>query len=449
MRLLSQPDSSECGRCVAFAVRVAAVIGCAAASGVAQVNSSHVPVAGRSAATRQNTHGVSWPLRDAPRPPGVSPRQSRVVTDVGVVGQSRLFHLNLGDAVEHFGTVLNYRSEQIAPNDWNMTLSDQRVRLSFHRQNLVLADVLPALEETSSRSASRFPNPIRAVSAKPVISREARGIVVYLSSIIWLSDAEKRFLKRIRLDGWNVVAFSFPMDLVAEQEYFLGRDGERQFADRIDNHFADRAYAVESLLGYLAAVRPEFVQGPRVLIGGSAGAIAAPIVAARTGGFDAAVLVGGGANVARIMIESPVFDDQISLMQYTRRTGNQLSAVRVRDAHVRAQFASSSTSMSRLDPLRTGSALQQTPTLMLHAKFDRIVPAWTGDELHRSLGQPERWTYQVGHSALFVMLPLKAGAILKWLDETLARRDRRLAPLVGERGAAETPFQTSSLKRSR
>ena len=57
--------------------------------------------------------------------------------------------------------------------------------------------------------------------------------------------------------------------------------------------------------------------------------------------------------------------------------------------------------------------------LLLHAAFDRIVPASTGDELYRRSGRPERWTYPLGHLGLFWWLPTQASRITAWVDDAV------------------------------
>ena len=92
----------------------------------------------------------------------------------------------------------------------------------------------------------------------------------------------------------------------------------------------------------------------------------------------------------------------------------------VTDMGKRSEFANDAFDQCRLDPARTASSLASTPTLMLHAKYDRIVPARTGDSLYTSLGRPERWSYRIGHSGLCAILPWKAKHILNWLEDVTA-----------------------------
>ena len=64
---------------------------------------------------------------------------------------------------------------------------------------------------------------------------------------------------------------------------------------------------------------------------------------------------------------------------------------------------------SQLDPYHTAGAIRELPVLMLHARYDQIVPASAGELLYQRLGQPERWSFASGHLGLFMLLPFKAG----------------------------------------
>src|SRR5690606_31232761 len=80
------------------------------------------------------------------------------------------------------------------------------------------------------------------------------------------------------------------------------------------------------------------------------------------------------------------------------------------------QLSAAYLEMSQLDPYHTALALRATPTLMLHAALDKIVPARCGRLLYERLGKPERWTFWIGHSLLFWRLPAYAGSIASWVD---------------------------------
>ena len=77
---------------------------------------------------------------------------------------------------------------------------------------------------------------------------------------------------------------------------------------------------------------------------------------------------------------------------------------------------------TRLDALRTAPLLSKTPVLQLHAEWDTIVPAPTGDVLWDALGRPERWAYRTGHLGLFVFwLPRERHRLVEWVEQAISR----------------------------
>lgn len=185
-----------------------------------------------------------------------------------------------------------------------------------------------------------------------------------------------------------------------------------RFAAITDDRLAEPAYFVEALLDYIAKSRPELLQGPLVLLGCSAGAIVAPAVAARLPGrFDAAVLVGGGCNLLDVGLRSAL---ELARPQIVWDSTKDIDDQKARAVAAYIEH-------SKLDPLRAASSLRSTPTLMLHARFDRIVPADSGIKLWEALGKPERHTFLGGHEGLFVLLSDHDDAIDDWLNRTLPR----------------------------
>src|SRR5690606_18867956 len=149
--------------------------------------------------------------------------------------------------------------------------------------------------------------------------------------------------------------------------------------------------------------------------GCSAGAICGPTIAAGLGDrVQAVVLIGGGADILRISQTNGVTNAGLAFgaldpieggYQPRKLTSKELD-----------QLSTQYLRMSRLDPHHTAPALCATPTLMLHATLDKIVPARCGRLLYERLGRPERWTFWLGHSLLFWRLPAYAGSVARWVD---------------------------------
>lgn len=262
---------------------------------------------------------------------------------------------------------------------------------------------------------------ITLIEVEPSRIQPARGTVIYLASIMGLPKNEQQFITSLREAGWNVASCLPSLDLFYRDGWpdVIGEDGfdeaAQRLARRIDGHLAERAYAVESLLAYLAADHPDWLKGPRVVIGSSAGALALPAVAARVGNVDAAVLIGGGAHVPRILMESWI-DIYNPVMRRGPDETRRKRLERRLNRDERRKLQKLAFEHCRLDPAHLAPLLRGVPTLQMHATRDRVVPAQTGELLHGALGRPERWDYAAGHVSLFYGLPTQAGRVIDWLD---------------------------------
>jgi fermentation-respiration switch protein FrsA (DUF1100 family) len=264
--------------------------------------------------------------------------------------------------------------------------------------------------------------------ARAARTAEPRGLVLYLSSIMLISKEERAFIKTLQKRGWNVAAITPSVDLFAKDRWELAW-GEEQLdkqasivAAEIDNYLAETAYAAEAVLAYLRRNNPKWVAGPRVVIGASAGTLPVPALIRRIGGADAAIFIGGGANVAEVVLESSldIYRPEIALTNEDSMAPSRRRAGRM---NVRTSLKKLVLQRSRLDPLHLAPDLQPTPTLMLSGELDRIVPAHTGDLLYEARGRPERWRFPVGHVLLFLGLPLQGDRVADWMDAAVARKN--------------------------
>jgi surfactin synthase thioesterase subunit len=195
-------------------------------------------------------------------------------------------------------------------------------------------------------------------------------------------------------------------------------------AREIDESLASNAYCAQALVEYICSAFPQLDGKPLVLLGFSAGALAAPTAAVRLQELgvpvSAMVLVGGGADLFSVATKSELTDGGIRL-RCTRGEGapqepGEATAQAVHDAYLRA---------SQLDPLKLAPRLAHVPTLMLHASWDTWVPASTGDALWEALGKPDRWTLMLGgHGMLFYLLPTQARNITGWISQRAAPSEK-------------------------
>lgn len=374
----------------------------AAAIAVMSVASVDLPTQRQSSTPRAALKDDDWPAREPPVVPQMI-RTGPAPIDLGAHKLCRVLRLGSDDEREVDTLLLITTASPAAnPNQNEPTFNGassidgvpSHYRLTLKRQNLSLAQVMPA-------------------------TGRAIGTLLYLGSIDVNSAGEGKMLELARRRGWNVLACSIGIDAMASEQIVVDDGGSTRLANRIDNHLADRAYAMEALIAYVEAQRPELLVGPRILVGMSAGAIALPTVAARIGPVDAAVLIGGGEHVAAIIAGSPLFRQHIELVDAPLESGQpddrDLPLLQCESLEKRAEFADAVLRKSKVDPRYAAAALKGTPILMLQARYDDIVPAATGESMYESLGRPERWRYRTGHIGLTLLMPWKINYVLDWM----------------------------------
>jgi pimeloyl-ACP methyl ester carboxylesterase len=259
------------------------------------------------------------------------------------------------------------------------------------------------------------------------ISGPARGLIVHLTSYGGY-QYERPILHELRGRGWAVLWVDSstvrPETMQIDVDPRNLRPAARQIATHIDDRLAEIAYAVEGGLEFIARERPHIPLSPVVVTAYSAGALAAPaVVALMPQRIDAAVLVGGGANLLDIAQRSTLTDGGLKLA-WMHGPPSATDRQRLLDAYLQA---------SRLDPYWTSLFLRDKPVLMMHAVFDRIVPAGNGELLYQRLGRPARVNFMLGHGLLFYRLPTQTKVIADWVDSAAANRsERRLVESSGQ-----------------
>lgn len=183
-------------------------------------------------------------------------------------------------------------------------------------------------------------------------------------------------------------------------------DAAARIAQSVDEGLVSNAYAVEAVLDFLRTQRPDVPKGPVVLVGFSAGALAAPAAAARVlDRLDAIVLIGGGANLLHLSQHSSFTDGGLKV----RCGKHEIPRERMK------LLEQAYLDRSLLDPYRTAPLLRDKPILQVHASLDGWVPAEGGELLYQRLGHPDRLTLLGGHQLLFYLLPYEADRIERWI----------------------------------
>ncbi len=386
----------------------AALVWALASCSIPQVDPAD-PARTLAVGARSGTNQI-WPQRPQPTFPPFEVKRGEPPVDQGVFKNCRVFKAgDLKDGVALF----------LAGRRWDpIADQDEPFELTVVGRGMTHEIKLLTKEHRITLAVARA-----AKTEKP------RGLVLYLASIMLISDEEKSFIRSLQARGWNVAAITPSIDIftkdrwpLAWKEDELGKQATF-LAREIDNYLAETTYAAESVLAYLQEKHPQWTKGSRVVIGASAGALAAPALIKRIGGVDAAVFIGGGAHIPEILLESQIdiYHPEIAIEGRDKLGGAER---RQKQLAVRSKFKQLALYQTRLDPLHLAPSLRPTPTLMLTGQFDRIVPAHTGDYLYNALGKPERWRFPTGHVLLFLSLPLQGNRVADWLDAHTAAASR-------------------------
>lgn len=331
------------------------------------------------------------------------------MTRLGVVGRGHLSEVLLSPAARTGGL------------DWS--------RLFLFFTAAERAD-LPYAPSPHARTADR--DPLEAcLTVMRVFEPEGqpRGIIVHLTGIQGFDD--ERYIARTFVErGYVVMSVPPPSKAVEKDSTAHWRspapiprsEGLIPTADRLarlaDWSMAEWAYAVEAGLDRLIKSQPDLGRLPSAVIGCSMGAIALPAVAARSPGFfDAAVIVAGGGPLLDVLHRSSATSDAFTLEW---QDGPFLEDDWTRLATIYSE-------RTKFDPAAAAVYLRTIPVLQVHASFDAIVPATTGEQLTKALGSPERWSYPVGHVGMFVVLPFQIESVADWVESHMpaaAQSDR-------------------------
>ncbi|MFH0947266.1 MAG: alpha/beta hydrolase [Planctomycetota bacterium] len=284
--------------------------------------------------------------------------------------------------------------------------------------NLLAADRMPQFDFVSASDPSSI-DLSRVGELFELVEPDGppRGLVVGVAGSRGAEAAEDLFSELLDR-GYAVLRTS--MTRVVRQKvtvHLLGdRDldpAAREIAAAVDDRLAEKAYAIEAMLEYLAARRPDLPRKPLVLAGFASGAAALPVAAARLGSrVDAAVLVAAGANLLEVSLTGKEIETGIEVIcgdyELVGRDLRWLSDLYLAE--------------SRLDPFHTSRFLGRSPVLILHSRFDEVVPAWTGELLYQRLGRPDRLRILGGHDSALGHASSEAEWVGDWIDQACGIR---------------------------
>jgi hypothetical protein len=274
------------------------------------------------------------------------------------------------------------------------------------------------------------------ILARPTLApgETARGVALYCTGMLGLTREEYAMAAAMRDDGWALLIVQPPWGVFQSGKALLGGskvlldkvDGDPREAGELlatiaDDGFIEWSDAVRAALTHAQGSWSDVPERPRVLVASSLGAIAAPGLArglreeGESRAFDAVVLIGGGGDLVTVARRSGMFRG-LRLIKGSDTPYDAWDHSDAADAATEAYVRA-----SRLDPLSAASELRGTPTLMVQATLDDIVPTATGETLWRALGRPSRLQLFTGHVLMFTMLPGdRFVPILEWIDEQTA-----------------------------
>lgn len=179
----------------------------------------------------------------------------------------------------------------------------------------------------------------------------------------------------------------------------------------VDLRLSEHADAVAALVESLDRMRPDLADRPLLVTGFSAGALAAPAVAARLHEQYPErrvllLLIGGGGTLLDIAQTSTLTNGGVRLKHpdWPEPTPEQLSALQERYE-----------SRSRLDPIRAAAALRDIPVLHIHADADTVVPTTAAERFNAAHGGVDRLVHRGDHDTLLYFLGSNASRIRSWL----------------------------------
>ncbi|MCX5690235.1 MAG: alpha/beta hydrolase [Planctomycetota bacterium] len=275
---------------------------------------------------------------------------------------------------------------------------------------------------------------------------EARGLIIHQWGLSG-PKYEQTVVDALRHDGWAVLAYNGMYwrqpgaltlagdspdalaNVMQQNAMPMNSDQKEQSleasvnaaaelaANDFDDAIGQYVLAHEAALEFVRRHVPSIPVRPLVVVGCSFGSLMTPALVTRLGDqVSACVLVGSGGSFLRVTGTS--WQDAY-YSRVRRGSAGKISLPALK----REEMYESYLDRASLDPLHTAAALREIPTLMLHARWDMIVPASTGDALWERAGRPERWSGPFGHLFMFMNLGNQADDLVEWIDRATGQQN--------------------------
>ncbi len=265
----------------------------------------------------------------------------------------------------------------------------------------------------------------------PARTNDTKGLLVYHTSIMLLSAAEKRIIENFRKKGWNVMVGLPPDSLYRiKLPALASAKGTTQgaaelVAEDMDRHYLEQARTTRVALDYLAQTRPDWLTKKRVLMGTSAGTFGLPAEALMNPGWDALIFVSGGTNLLSLYESGSagLFKKSLQWARHTRKAPPKGVTRIFSDEEYHEIFRKAAT-MTNYHSGALAPLLRDQKILMISGNLDQIIPKNQALGLHQALGKPERWTAPLGHHLIALQLILEVDRMDQWIMNTQPQSPR-------------------------
>ena len=181
---------------------------------------------------------------------------------------------------------------------------------------------------------------------------------------------------------------------------------QTQSAEEVEAYFRQTVLDNRQVLDYLVT-RPEVDPNRLGCLGLSIGGLKASLLAAVDPRIKCAVLGLAGGSIADITMHSR----EERLKNYI----DELQAKGVPSEMIHTELQEK----VQTDPLRLAPYLDAGRTLLFLAAFDQVVPAWTGKQLRRAMGEPKTVYLLAGHYTSYLFLPYAQWESLHFVKKKL------------------------------
>ena len=241
------------------------------------------------------------------------------------------------------------------------------------------------------------------------VGESPRGLAFILCGLGGLQHSSKMMGKSLLEDGWAIV-YVYTVMNTPDFKSKIELSDEKQYAtsaiELFKTKFCQVIAATKALRIRMENQLPSLTSLPVVLVGISAGALNTPAVYHEMKeDVDAVILIAGGANIFDIMQEGA-----FTKWNFTRNDGNNFTNDELRIIEIDYLNEPSR------DPYHLAPTLPHDKTLIVHAKYDAVVPATSGNLLYERAGYPERWVYSGGHLGLLMSFDKHSDEIADWLN---------------------------------